>query len=226
MIRTALSCSALALLIALACAAPSSAAGVQVGSSGWLWGNPLPQGNSVNAVSFAGSSGYAVGDFGTILATTDGGTSWTGLSSGTFTNLSIVQAIDGDSLFAGGGCVGRRSDDGGKTFKRVAFTPVESRCTQGLASAWFVSDALGYLVLGDGTVLRTDNNGETFSQRIAVPGTRATGGTLSVPELRFLDANVGFATTTDGKIYRTADGAQLVDRGQRHAAQRARDRLP
>jgi photosystem II stability/assembly factor-like uncharacterized protein len=207
MIRTALSCLALALLGALACAAPSLAAGVQVGSSGWLWGNPLPQGNSVNALSFAGASGYAVGDFGTLLATTDGGTTWAGLSSGTFTNLRIVQAIDGDSVFAGGGCVGRRSDDGGKTFKRVAFTPVESRCTQGLASAWFVSESLGYLVLADGTVLRTDNNGETFAQRIAVPGTRATGGTLSVPELRFLDANVGFATTSDGKIYRTADGA-------------------
>lgn len=205
--RTILPCFALSLLAALACAVPASGASVQVGASGWLWGNPLPQGNSLNAASFAGLSGYAVGDFGTILATTDGGSSWTGLSSGTFTNLGLVQAIDGDSLFAGGGCVGRRSDDGGKTFKRVAFTPVESRCTQGLQAAWFVSESTGYLVLADGTALRTDNNGETFSQRIAVTGTRAGGGTATVLTLRFLDANVGFATTSDGKIHRTADGA-------------------
>ncbi len=206
MIRTALSALALGLIVALAAVAPAVAS-VQVGSSGWLWGNPLPQGNTISGVSFAGGNGFAVGDFGTILATTDGGTTWTGLSSGTFTNLGIVQAIDGDSLFAGGGCVGRRSDDGGKTFTRVAFTPVESTCRQRLSTAWFVDDKTGYLVLEDGTVLRTDNNGDTFAQKIAVPGTAATGGRLSVPELRFLNANVGFATTTDGKIYRTADGA-------------------
>ena len=111
------------VLLALSLYAASAGASVQVGSSGWLWGNPLPQGNSINAISFAGTTGYAVGEFGTILATSDAGSTWTGLSSGTFTNLDEVQAIDGDSLYAGGGCVGRRSDDGGKTFKRVAFTP-------------------------------------------------------------------------------------------------------
>src|SRR3954452_20387645 len=113
---------ALALLPAVAPAA------VQVGSSGWLWGNPLPQGNTIRAMSFAGTQGYASGDFGTLLRTTDAGATWTGLLSGTFTNLTEVQAIDADSLFAGGGCVARRSDDGGATFKRLAFPPGESGC--------------------------------------------------------------------------------------------------
>ena len=181
-------------LIALLVLAAAASASVQVGSSGWQWGNPLPQGNTINAISFAGTTGYAAGDFGSILATSDGGSTWSGLSSGTFTNLGIVQAIDGDSLFAGGGCVGRRSDDGGKTFKRVAFTPVESSCRQRLAAAWFVDPQIGYLVLADGTVLRTDNNGDTFAQKIAVPGTAATGGRGSVTDVRFLDASNGVAT--------------------------------
>ena len=47
-----------------------------------------------------------------------------------FTNLGEVQAIDAQALFVGGGCVARRSDDGGQTFSRVAFTPVESSCPQ------------------------------------------------------------------------------------------------
>ena len=79
----------LRMIGALACAAGALAvmpalapASVQVGSSGWQWGNPLPQGNSIAAMSFSGSSGYAAGEFGTLLHTTDGGTTWSGLSAG------------------------------------------------------------------------------------------------------------------------------------------------
>jgi len=114
------------ILLALALAAPAGADSVQVGSAGWKWGSPLPQGNTVRSIAFSGAAGYAVGDFGTVLATDDNGATWRGLVSGTLENLREVQAIDGNSLFAGGGCVGRRSDDGGKTFTRVAFTPVET----------------------------------------------------------------------------------------------------
>lgn len=201
-VRAALGAAALTLALA----APAGAA-VQVGSSGWLWGNPLPQGNTISALSFQGTSGYAVGEFGTILSTTDGGTSWTGLQSGTFTNLTEVQAIDADSLFAGGGCVGRRSDDRGATGVRVAFTPVESSCTQPLAAAWWVNEQTGYIVLDDGTTLRTDNKGDTFAQKVAVTGTRAAGGGARVSDIRFIDANTGIAATDNGKLYRTTDAA-------------------
>src|SRR6187431_2135811 len=40
-------------------------AGVSVGHSGWFWGDPQPQGNTLNGIDFAGSRGYAAGDFGT-----------------------------------------------------------------------------------------------------------------------------------------------------------------
>ena len=197
-------------LTSLVAAAPAPAAGVQVGTTSWTWGNPLPQGNGINALAFAGLQGYAVGDVGTILTTPDGGATWRGIASGTFATLDTVQAIDAGAFFAGGGCVGRRSNDGGKTFSRVAFTPVESKCSQPLAAAWFVSRTIGYVVLADGTVLRTDNNGDSFAQKVAVPGTAsggATGPAARVNALRFLDASTGLAATSDGKIYRTADGA-------------------
>ena len=51
----ALACAA-ALLAAVPALAPAS---VQVGSSGWQWGNPLPQGNTLRSISFAGLGGYA-----------------------------------------------------------------------------------------------------------------------------------------------------------------------
>ena len=199
----ALLCAA-ALLGVLPALAPAS---VQVGSSGWQWGNPLPQGNTLRAMSFAGTTGYAAGEFGTLLRTSDGGATWTGLLSGTFTDLTEVQAIDGTALFAGGGCVARRSDDGGATFTRVAFTPVESSCKEQLVAGWFVNRQTGFLLLTDGTVFRTDNNGDTFAQKNPLPGTRAAGGRATPVELRFLTDQVGLGATSDGKIYRTADGA-------------------
>ena len=57
-----------AILLALVLAAPAGADSVQVGSAGWKWGSPLPQGNTVRSLAFTGASGYAVGDFGTVLA--------------------------------------------------------------------------------------------------------------------------------------------------------------
>ena len=212
----------LAALAMVLLVAGSASANVRVGSSGWEWGNPLPQGNTINDIAFSGTQGYAVGAFGTILSTADGGTTWTGLSSGTFTDLSEVQAISATSLFAGGGCVARRSDDGGKTFTRVKFTPVETSCPQPLAAAWFVSPQTGYIVVADGTVLRTDNNGDSFAQKTAIPGTGATGGGVKVNDIRFTDANIGFAATSDGKIFRTADGANswtVVNDTQRQVRQ-------
>lgn len=207
-LRRAARFAAMATTVLAVSAPGAGAAGVQVGSSSWAWGNPLPQGNTINALAFTGQQGYAVGDFGTILSTPDGGSTWKGLSSGTFTSLSVVQTIDADSFFAGGGCVGRRSDDGGKTFTRVAFTPVESSCRQPLAAVAFVSPLIGYVVVADGTVLRTDNNGQSFAQKVAVPGTQAGGGgPLKVNDIHFLDASNGIAATSDGKLYRTADGA-------------------
>jgi photosystem II stability/assembly factor-like uncharacterized protein len=200
--------AALACVLGVLGVVPALApASVQVGSSGWQWGNPLPQGNTLHAMSFAGATGYAAGDFGTLLRTTDGGSTWTGLLSGTFTSLSEVQAIDGSALFAGGGCVARRSDDGGATFTRVAFTPVESSCREPLAAGWFVNRQTGFLVLADGTVLRTDNNGDTFGQKNALPGTRAAGGPATPVDLRFVTDQIGVGATSDGKIYRTTDGA-------------------
>src|SRR5690349_24953597 len=45
---------------------------------GWVWQNPLPQGNPLNSIHFAKDklSGFAVGSDNTILRTQDGGFTW------------------------------------------------------------------------------------------------------------------------------------------------------
>jgi len=213
---------ALAAAAALAVAAPTTAsANVQVGSSGWQWGNPLPQGNSLRSMSFAGIVGYAAGDFGTLLKTADGGATYSGLRVGTFQNLTTVQAVDANTIVAGGGCVGRRSVDGGATFTRIAFTPVEAACKEPLVGLSFVSPTAGYVLLADGTVLLTADGGTEFAQRTAVPGTKAAGGSAAPTDISFVSPTAGYAATSVGQIYQSTDAGQswkLVSDTQRNVA--------
>jgi hypothetical protein len=72
------------------------ASSASLAQSGWFWQNPLPQGNPLIAVSFVdANTGTAVGEYGTILRTTDGGATWTLQTSGTTTiGLLGVSFVD------------------------------------------------------------------------------------------------------------------------------------
>ena len=91
---------ALALAVALsACGGGGGGAATTGGATGgggttatagvkWRWANPLPQGNSLNAVAWSASLSkfVTVGDAGTILTSPDGVT-WTQQTSGTTNTL-------------------------------------------------------------------------------------------------------------------------------------------
>src|SRR3954452_23277477 len=96
-------------LSVFAAAITANAADVTVGHSGWYWGNPLPQGNTLRAVEFEGSLAFASGDFGTLLRTDDGGATWTGVSTGTTASLRHISIPDDKTVVVGGGCVLLRS---------------------------------------------------------------------------------------------------------------------
>jgi photosystem II stability/assembly factor-like uncharacterized protein len=215
--------AALTLVLALMSLAGSAQASVGVGHSGWFWGNPLPQGRSLFGIDFAGRRGFAVGSFGTVLRTDDGGSTWAGVGSGTKLNLSEVQTLGPSTVIIGGKCSVRRSDDAGGHFRRLPFTAKEEDdvdpdlagfgCSVELAALHFPSSAVGYLTLTDGTVLRTADGGRSFSQRTGVPGTPITGGptgSRDAPtgptDIRFTGANTG-VVVAGGRVYRTTDGA-------------------
>ena len=65
----------------------------------WFWQNPLPQGNTLHSVQLVYENvGWAVGDGGTILKTTNGGFSWI------FQSISepyILNAVSFTSLYKG-----------------------------------------------------------------------------------------------------------------------------
>jgi photosystem II stability/assembly factor-like uncharacterized protein len=187
----------LALGLAVAAAMTAQAADVTVGQSGWNWGNPLPQGNTLRAVEFEGSLGFAAGDFGTLIRTTDGGATWAGVSTGTTSRLTSVAIANATTVVAGGGCVLLRSDDAGQTFKPRAIDCGGSR----IIDVDFPSAQNGFVLLASGALLRTTDGGATFTPGGTIPGT--------VTDVFFTDSSTGFAvayTDAGGAVYRTTDG--------------------
>src|SRR3954452_13360525 len=189
-----------ALLLALsifAAAMNANAADVTVGQSGWNWGNPLPQGNTLRAVEFEGSLGFASGDFGTLLRTDDGGATWTGVRTGTTVGLTRISIADQSTVVVGGGCVLLRSDDAGQTFRRLAPDCGGSR----IAALAFPWPQNGYVLLASGALLHTVDGGATFEPGGSIPDTAT--------DVFFTDSSTGFAVTraaAGGGVYRTTDG--------------------
>ena len=80
---TKLICGSLVILIMFLCSANFSIADPL---DNWHWRNPLPQGNTLEAIAYGNGTFVAVGDSGTILTSPDGVT-WTIRSSGTSNSL-------------------------------------------------------------------------------------------------------------------------------------------
>jgi photosystem II stability/assembly factor-like uncharacterized protein len=207
-----LTLAALAATFACAVFATFGAASVNVAQSGWSWGNPTPQGNTLNSIDFVEGRGYAAGEAGAVLRTDDGGANWTGTATGTSADLTRLQVLDPDTLtvLGGNGCVLRRSDDAGKTYHKI-FIVAEQNCPAPVAAFTFVDRATGYLLLRDGSVLRTADAGQTFSRQTAIPGTDASNSPAGrkAVEVAFTQPDVGIVFLQPGNgpvAYSTTDG--------------------
>jgi photosystem II stability/assembly factor-like uncharacterized protein len=199
----------------LAAAFPASGgAAVSVGHSAWEWGNPRPQGNTFLSIEFQDTDfsnrGYAAGEFGTVLRTDDGGSSWIGLPTGITVGVRRIEMISPDSLVVAGGCFLRRSDNAGQSFTRLPWTPRDTSCASDISSVAFPTSDIGYVVTFDGTVLRSADGGRSWSRRTALPGTSATGsGFATARDIVFTAPDVGLAVIgagAGGAILRTTDG--------------------
>src|SRR3954468_11516900 len=191
-----LTIAALAAAVACAIFATFGSASVNVAQSGWSWGNPTPQGNTLSSIDFVQGRGFAAGGAGTVLGTDDGGTTWTGLATGTSSDLTRLQVLDPDTVtvLGGDGCVLRRTDDAGKTFHKI-FIVTEKNCAGPVDAFTFVDRQVGYLLVRGGNVFRTADAGQTFSRQTAIAGTEASNnptGNRAV-DIAFTSADKGIA---------------------------------
>ena len=194
-------------VLATAAMAASAQAQVVNGQSGWEWGTPTPQGNSINDIGFIAGVGYAVGNFGTIMSTTDAGQTWTGLNTGITADINKVSLPAPGTIIIGGGCYDLISPNGGVSFTQMQFTVPGRGCTPTVTSQSFVTPSLGYVLANTGQVLVTNDAGATFSGNSApVPGTQAAGGSATATDIAFTSATNGVALV-GGSIFRTTNGA-------------------
>ena len=194
-------------LVAAAALAASARAQVINGQSGWAWGTPTPQGNAINDIGFAGGVGYAVGNFGTIMSTTDAGHTWTGLNTGITADINKVALPFPGTIIIGGGCYDLISPNGGVSFTQMQFTVPGPNCSPTVTSQSFVTPSLGYVLANTGQVLVTNDAGATFSGNSApVPGTQAAGGGATATDIAFTSTTTGVALV-GGSIFRTTNGA-------------------
>lgn len=160
------------------------------------WLNPVPQGNSLNAVKFINeTTGFAVGTFGTIVKTNDSGNSWTYLESGFSDNLTAL-------FFTGqntGYIVGEnglilKTSDGGNTWQES-----DSKTSENLTSVFFPSSLVGYVAGDNGTILKTEDAGTTWTLQ---------NFGYSFNSLYFTDINTGYSASNSQQILKTTDGGK------------------
>jgi photosystem II stability/assembly factor-like uncharacterized protein len=193
------------------CAANGATATAPPGSgSGSAEGQAAP---ALAAVQFTDSGHGWVAGAGRIMATSDGGASWTRQYAGP-ADLDQVDFIDGEHGWAAGGGSLLRTTDGG-----ASWTTLAEPCQGELSSVHFVSPAVGYAVAAKGSaqtagqpspggqdttalggsLLRTSNGGATWSPVTSAPADpqSACFGTAD-------DGYLG----TPAHIWRTTDGGQ------------------
>ncbi len=179
--------------------------------SGWFWQNPLPQGNHLRAVAVSDSQiATAVGDYGTILRTSDGGATWT-LVGGTSEDLRGVSFVDANTGTAVGGsrtlppftpAVILRTTDGSATW-----TPQQSGTSVPLNAVFFVDANTGTAVGGTAemggrqVILRTTDAGAHWRPQFSPTNNFLRG-------VSCVDANTCTAVGNFGTILRTNTGGE------------------
>ena len=159
------------------------------GQTNWTWLSPLPQGNILYSVKFISSTiGWAVGHFGTIIKTMDGGESWQIQLSSANTSLKSIAIIDSNNVIVGGSGGILRTTNGGITW-------VDQAIGISLMGVTF-NDANNGIAVGDsGKILRTTNRGTTWISQ-------TSGNTNGLNAVSFATANTGTAVGNNGTILR------------------------
>lgn len=184
----------------------------------WEFQNPLPTGSSLNSVFFTdANTGYAVGDFGIIIKTLDGGINWTPLSSGTTIPLYSVYFTDVNTGYAVGGkfnggqinlstAIILKTTDGGTNWDSVFLSS-----NVYFSSVFFTNDNTGYAVgygvtlsfggIKYGIIFKTTDGGTTWNTQYSGPWNYEYFNSVYFPEV-----NKGYVVGSGGTILITTDG--------------------
>ena len=151
-----------------------------------------------NTVDPAGQNqnvGYVAGSGGTILKTTNSGSNWTSLSSGTSNSLNSIFFLNANYGYAVGAAgIILKTINGGTNW-----VSQNSGINNQLNSVYFTDTATGYAVGVAGTILKTINGGTNW--------TAVNSGTdTQLNSIYFTDSNHGYIVGVSGTILKTTNG--------------------
>jgi photosystem II stability/assembly factor-like uncharacterized protein len=160
----------------------------------------------LNAVGTAGAStGWAVGDAGTILRTGNGGDTWLPQGSGTSLNLTDICVVSSSTAWVVGGdgagaFIVLRTSDGGEDWDTIAagtgynlsdITAVDA------ATAWVAGWG------GGGVISKTSDGGKTWN-------IQPTGTTQAICDIKAVDANTVWAVGGTGSFPGNVEGGMIL----------------
>lgn len=159
---------------------------------GWMWQNPIPTSNTIYNIRYLGDSlAYGVGDFGTIIKTTNAGNNWILLKNFTpnhFRNLFIIDSlliyVVGES-----GSIFKTTNSGNNWFQ------INLGISTTFNDVLFLNDLTGYIA-GD-QILRTTNSGNNWTMQ---------SGYYHLNSICFTTDLTGFIAGALNKVYKTVNG--------------------
>jgi photosystem II stability/assembly factor-like uncharacterized protein len=155
--------------------------------------------NSLWGVFFLpdGRNGWAVGDAGTIVHTTDAGASWAAqLSATTFSLRGVWFTSATEGFAAGFGGTIMHTQDAGLNWSRITTLATSSN----LNDICFVDRAHGWTVGANGLIARTADGGATWTKSFPTSN--------ELQSVSFPDTTNGWAVGQGGVIVGTRDGGQ------------------
>ncbi|MEI7726687.1 MAG: YCF48-related protein [Bacteroidota bacterium] len=167
--------------------------------SGWHWVNPLPQGNVIHQVIYYDQqTGYAVGNYGSILKTSDGGVQWESLFSPTDVELFSVAAPARGEIVVVGKNTCYKSKDDGIHWEAIGNAQMDTTFLTGVI---FTDADTGFISGFWGMMFKTTDGGATWS------GMKINAYNIYPVELvQFTDHQTGYANYMFGSYYKTTDG--------------------
>ncbi len=164
--------------------------------SGWFWQNPLPQGNHLRGVDFINSTtGYAVGEGGTVIKTTNAGLNWLNVSMTFPVYLESIDFLNVDIGYAATAFATIvKTTNGGHDWTTSLNVPNSSM------HSIFVLDENNIYATGAAAFYKTTNGGINWFSFST--GYYSTG----LYDVNFLNVNTGFIVGFPDVVLKTTNG--------------------
>ena len=143
------------------------------------------------------NTGWAVGEGGTVIKTTNGGQKWIWYESGVENTLKTVAAVNNGQrvIAAGDGGIIIISEDAGETWNTLP-----SGTTDNIWNMQMITDEIGWMVGESATALKTSDGGLTWLQQ-SVPHTN-----LAYWDVSFIDTSFGYICCNTAIVLKTTNG--------------------